>query len=130
MNKKITNKDNAQFTLVIPFSMELWHFLVGGQKNFQKKDGRFTRAEAFDDLLERQHAAAMRDIDEPIRADITDLTRAWQWQRTTTATFLDTLEGFGVLTSQKSGNSRIFRLNYTRKEKVTLGLLRNSLARF
>ena len=121
MNEKVTNANNAQFTLIIPFSMELWHFLVGGQKNFQKKDGRFTRAEAFDDLLERQHAAAMRDVDEPIKADITDLTRAWQWQRTTTATFLDTLEGLGVLISKKSGNSRIFRLNYTLEEKSDSG---------
>lgn len=121
MNEKVTNANNAQFTLIIPFSMELWHFLVGGQKNFQKKDGRFTRAEAFGDLLERQHAAAMRDVDEPIKADITDLTRAWQWQRTTTATFLDTLERFGVLTSQKSGNSRIFRLNYTQERKSDSG---------
>lgn len=121
MSVKITNSNNAQFTLVIPFSMELWHFLVGGQKNFQKKDGRFTRAEAFDDLLERQHAAAMRDDDEPIKADITVLSRAWQWQRTTTATFLDTLEGLGVLISKKSGNSRIFRLNYTLEEKSDSG---------
>ena len=121
MSEKVTNSNNAQFTLVIPFSMELWHFLVGGQKNFQKKDGRFTRAEAFDDLLERQHAAAMRDVNEPIKADITVLSRAWQWQRTTTATFLDTLEGFGVLTSQKSGNSRIFRLNYTQERKNDSG---------
>lgn len=121
MSEKTTSANNAQLTLVIPFSMELWHFLVGGQKNFQKKDGRFTRAEAFDDLLERQHAAAMRDVDEPIKADITDLTRAWQWQRTTTANFLDTLEEFGVLTSQKSGNSRIFRLNYTQERKSDSG---------
>ena len=121
MSTKVSNSNNVEFTLVIPFSMELWHFLVGGQKTFQKKDGRFTRAEAFDDLLERQHAAAMRDIDEPIRADITDLTRAWQWQRTTTATFLDTLEGFGILTSQRSGNSRIFRLNYTMERKIDSG---------
>ncbi len=121
MSVKITNSNNAQFTLVIPFSMELWHFLVGGQKNFQKKDGRFTRAEAFDDLLERQHAAAMRDGDGPIKADITVLSRAWQWQRTTTATFLDTLEGLGVLISKKSGNSRIFRLNYTLEEKSDSG---------
>lgn len=121
MSEKITSANNAQFTLVIPFSMELWHFLVGGQKNFQKKDGRFTRAEAFDDLLERQHAAAMRNDDEPIKADITVLSRAWQWQRTTTATFLDTLEGLGVLISKKSGNSRIFRLNYTLEEKSDSG---------
>jgi hypothetical protein len=121
MSEKVTNSNNAQFTLVIPFSMELWHFLVGGQKNFQKKDGRFTRAEAFDDLLERQHAAAMRDVNEHIKADITVLSQAWQWQRTTTATFLDTLEGFGVLTSQKSGNSRIFRLNYTQERKSDSG---------
>lgn len=121
MSEKVTNSNNAQLTLVIPFSMELWHFLVGGQKNFQKKDGRFTRAEAFDDLLERQHAAAMRDDDEPIKADITVLSRAWQWQRTTTATFLDTLEGLGVLISKKSGNSRIFRLNYTLEEKSDSG---------
>ena len=121
MSEKITSANNAQFTLVIPFSMELWHFLVGGQKNFQKKDGRFTRAEAFDDLLERQHAAAMRNDDEPIKADITVLSRAWQWQRTTTATFLDTLEGLGVLISKRSGNSRIFRLNYTLEEKSDSG---------
>ena len=121
MSEKVTNSNNAQFTLVIPFSMELWHFLVGGQKNFQKKDGRFTRAEAFDDLLERQHAAAMRDVNEPIKADITVLSRTWQWQRTTTATFLDNLEGFGVLTSQKSGNSRIFRLHYTQERKSDSG---------
>ena len=121
MSEKVTSANSAQFTLVIPFSMELWHFLVGGQKNFQKKDGRFTRAEAFDDLLERQHAAAMRDFDEPIKADITVLSRAWQWQRTTTTTFLDTLQDLGVLTSEKSGNSRIFRLNYTLEEKSDSG---------
>ena len=121
MSTKVSNSNNVEFTLVIPFSMELWHFLVGGQKNFQKKDGRFTRAEAFDDLLERQHAAAMRDVDEHIKADITVLSRAWQWQRTTTATFLDTLQDLGVLTSEKSGNSRIFRLNFSLERKSDSG---------
>lgn len=121
MSEKVTSANSAQFTLVIPFSMELWHFLVGGQKNFQKKDGRFTRAEAFDDLLERQHAAAMRDVNEPIKADITVLSRAWQWQRTTTATFLDTLQNLGVLASEKSGNSRIFRLNFSLERKSDSG---------
>lgn len=121
MSTKVSNSNNVEFTLVIPFSMELWHFLVGGQKNFPKKDGRFTRAEAFDDLLERQHAAAMRDVDEYIKADITVLSRAWQWQRTTTATFLDTLQDLGVLTSEKSGNSRIFRLNFSLERKSDSG---------
>ena len=121
MSTEVTNSNNAGFTLVFPCSMELWHFLVGGQKNFQKKDGRFTRAEAFDDLLERQHAACMRNIDDPIKADITILSRAWQWQRTTTANFLDTLVEFGALTSSTSGNSRIFRLNHTLENRSGSG---------
>ena len=106
---KIQQSNNAEYSMMIPTSRQLWNYLLHGQRNSLKK---LSRVEAFRDIIERQHASLLSGTDG-IGASIIELTKAWRWNRDTTSAFIDTLRRLGVVTSEKDGNRTIIRLNYT-----------------
>lgn len=106
---KIQQSNNAENSMMIPTSRQLWNYLLHGQKNSTK---RLSRVEAFYDLIDRQHAALLSDTNDGIGA-IIELARAWRWNRDTTSGFIDTLRRLGAVTCEKDGNRKIIRLNHT-----------------
>lgn len=107
---KIQQSNNAEYSMTIPTSRQLWSYLLHGQKNSTKK---FSRVEAFRDIIERQHAALLSCRDDGIGTSITELTKAWRWNRDTTSAFINTLRRLGAVTCEMDGNRTIIRLTYT-----------------
>ena len=106
---KIQQSNNAEYSMMIPTSRQLWNYLLHGQRNSLKK---LSRVEAFRDIIERQHASLLSGTDG-IGASVIELTKAWRRNRDTTSAFINTLTRLGAVTCEKDGNRTIIRLNYT-----------------
>ena len=105
--------------MVVPTNILLWDYLLKGNKLAPK----FTRCEAFYDLIKRQ-TTIMNQTDELyINGSIRELAMAWRWDRETVSRFLSQLTDFGVLmVSQKEP-----RVSYTLKCSIeTLNTLNDS----
>ncbi len=105
--------------MVVPTNILLWDYLLKGNKLAPK----FTRCEAFYDLIKRQ-TTIMNQTDELyINGSIRELAMAWRWDRETVFRFLSQLIDFGILiVSQKEP-----RASYTLKCSIeTLNTLNES----
>ena len=109
MQQEFKQKGNAEFSMTISTSRDLWCYLFRGQKNSSQK---LTRIEAFHDLIERQYAA-LQEESEYLFGNISSLSKAWHWDRDTTSTFITDLEEFGVISRHDYGNRAVIRLNCT-----------------
>ncbi|MCR4582514.1 MAG: hypothetical protein K5764_03035 [Prevotella sp.] len=114
MNKEKRQKVNAEFSMMIPTSKELWVYLLHGQKNSSQK---LSRIEAFYNLIERQYTVLIAGIDETSLGCIQELSRSWHWNRDTTSSFIDTLQRLGAVTCEMDGNRTSVMLNYVIENK-------------
>ena len=94
--------------MIIPTSRQLWNYLLHGQRNSSRK---LSRVDAFRDILERQHTALLSGRDDAICASISELSKAWHWNRDTTSVYIDTLQQLGVVTVDTDGNRKSVKLN-------------------
>jgi hypothetical protein len=79
--------------MVIPINFLLWDYLLKGKK----QPSKFTRCEAFFDLIKRQ-SAVMDQIGEIyINGSLRELALAWHWDRETVSRFLSQLAMLGIL---------------------------------
>ena len=75
---------NAQVRIVTDIA--LWNLLLQGVK----KQSKYSRLEAFRDLIERQHIALLTG-DEFMKGNALEFSKAWGWDRETVSRFLDKL---------------------------------------
>lgn len=108
-----------QKMMVVPTNILLWDYLM--KRN--KQPPKFTRCEAFYDLIKRQSTIMNQTGDLCFRGSARELALAWRWDRETVSRFLSQLTDFGVLmVSQKEP-----RVSYTLKCSIeTLNTLNDS----
>lgn len=112
---KNTNKQGGQrvsFNLITSYG--LWHYLVGRRALSNQPNGtkhRFTKAEAFFDLLDRQRKSMSTNDDGYMDSSVMKLANCWGWMRPTVKKFLDKLASMGVITQTPAGNRIVVRLN-------------------
>lgn len=106
MKQKNQQSNNAEYSMIIPTSRQLWKYLLHGQRNSSRK---LSRVEAFRDIVERQHASLLSGTDG-IGASIIELAKAWHWNRDTTSAFISHLQQLNVVTCEKDGNRTIITL--------------------
>ena len=116
MNTDSNIPNSTSVQMKIPTDIPLWSYLLSGHKNSTRK---FSRAEAFFDLMQRQYAALHDGREKYLHGNVVKLAAAWHWNRDTASVFLDKLEQLDVLTSHTIGNRKAFMLKYNvSKENV------------
>lgn len=104
-------KDGFQSpTLKLTTDFDFWNFLFHG---LPKKDAprKFTKPEAFFDLLKRQRWAALTNDNDFLEGSVLALSKAWGWDRNTVMNFMKYLSDNNVITTSKVNGRHIFRLN-------------------
>lgn len=117
-NNSLSNKPSTQTerkaSLQIATSFELWDFLLDGRAIANQSKGtkhRYTKAEAFFDLLDRQRISQSTFDDGYMNSSVLLLANSWGWMRPTAKKFLDTLAEMKVITLTPMGNRIVVRLN-------------------
>ena len=112
-NNPATTRERKQ-SLQIVTSFELWDFLLDGRTIANQTKGvkhRYTKAEAFFDLLDRQRISNSTFDDGYMNSSILKLADSWGWMRPTAKKFLDILAEMKVITLTPMGNRIVVRLN-------------------
>ncbi len=108
MAKSLTNE-----TMMVLTSYDTWSYLVA--RKIRMPRHRYTRAEAFYDLLRRQRLMVVDgSSNDFIDASLQDLSIAWRWDRGTVQRFIDGLQEKGaVITSldRARNNKTLIRVN-------------------
>ena len=104
-NNSLSNKPSShtdrKASLQIATSFELWDFLLDGHaiaNQSKRTKHRYTKAEAFFDLLNRQRISQSTFDDGYMNSSVLLLANSWGWMRPTAKKFLDTLADMNVLT--------------------------------
>lgn len=126
-NNSLPNKPSTQTerkaSLQIATSFELWDFLLDGRAIANQSKGtkhRYTKAEAFFDLLNKQRIYNSTLDDVYINSSVLQLADSWGWMRPTAKKFLDTLAEMKVITLTPMGNRIVVRLNNIMGENAQL----------
>lgn len=126
-NNSLPNKPSTQTerkaSLQIATSFELWVFLLDGRAIANQSKGtkhRYTKAEAFFDLLNKQRIYNSTLDDVYINSSVLQLADSWGWMRPTAKKFLDTLAEMKVITLTPMGNRIVVRLNNIMGENAQL----------
>jgi len=104
MNKNTIR--NNQLRIVTDIA--LWNLLLQGVK----KHPKYSRLEAFCDLMERQRIALLTGDGMFMKGSVLEFSKAWGWDRETVSRFLEKLEEFGIVTMTLAGNRKAIKLNY------------------
>ena len=98
-----------------PQCPEYTHYLSKSLADYQhqKQADRFTKYEAFRDLLEMaatENATQCANATlQPLNVTISQLALAWAWHRHTVSSFLDGLADLGVLSKEKTTDGFLLR---------------------
>lgn len=99
-------------TMMVLTSYETWSYLVAGK--IRRPRHRYTRAEAYYDLLRRQRLMVVDgSSDDFIDASLQDLAIAWRWDRGTVQRFIDALKERGAV---------ITAVDHWRNNKTLVGI--------
>lgn len=112
--RKTDNQEWQKMSFRVLTSFELWYYLMGKHalpNSSKETKHRFTKAEAFFDLLDRQRKSLSTDDDGYMDSSVMKLANCWGWMRPTAKKFLDTLAQMGVITQTPAGNRIVVRLN-------------------
>ena len=114
MVQQNTSQNTALQQFIIKTDLPLWHLLLQGGK----KGHKFSKPEAFFDLVDRQLIANLKGGDNHLAGTIPELVKTWKWDRETVWNFLVALSQLGVLTIDNVANRKALRLNnFIVKEK-------------
>lgn len=108
-NNHITNvtQGNEKATISILLSLEVISFL--SQNNHYKQKNKFSKTEAFNDLIERYQVALLKS--DEMGADLTQLSKAWNWSQLAVKAFVDRLLDFGIIKVEKIVTRKVVSLN-------------------
>lgn len=107
MNGQNHHPNDSKPELRITTGFSLWKMLMQGKM----KAAKFSKAEAFYDLIDRQRISILTGDDDCLKGTIGDFVKTWGWDRDTVIRFLNTLEEQGVITTTVTDNRKSFRLN-------------------
>lgn len=107
MNERSTQQNNALAGLIIQTDIAFWRLLLQSAG----KSHKFTRTEAFYDLIDRHCIALLKGEGDHIGGTINSLAKTWGWDRETVARFIDNLQQLGTVTVDTDGNRKVIRLN-------------------
>ena len=113
-SNRMNSPSGQKTTLEVVTSFELWDYLLDGRTVANQAKGgkhRFSKAEAFFDLLDRQRISNSTFDDGYMNSSVLLLANAWGWMRPTAKKFLDRLEEMGAITLTPMGNRIVVRLN-------------------
>lgn len=98
--EKIHSENTVRTTpMVICTDFKLWNLLFQGYTKQPRH--RYTRAEAYFDIINRQRLATLTGDDEFIDAGLQDLANAWSWDRGSVRKFIEALSEIGAVTFKK-----------------------------
>ena len=113
-NKPLGNSPDAspsetkQTGMVIVTDFALWNYLFQGY--FNQGAHRYSRAEAFFDLVNRQRLANLTGDGEFLEAGIQQLANVWSWDRTSVRKFIGSLCELGAASIETKNNRTCIRL--------------------
>ncbi len=113
-NKPLGNTPDAspsetkQTGMVIVTDFALWNYLFQGYVN--QGAHRYSRAEAFFDLVNRQRLAYLTGDGEFLEAGIQQLANIWSWDRTSVRKFIGSLCEMGAASIETKANRTCIRL--------------------
>ncbi len=93
MSEEKTETQTPEQTMVVPTNLILWDYLLKGAK----RPPKFSRCEAFCDLIKRQQKNLLQTGEPYILGSASELSLAWHWDRETVSRFFDQLTKFGIL---------------------------------
>ena len=97
---------NSQVRIVTDIA--LWNLLLQGVK----KQPKYSRLEAFRDLMERQRIALLTGDGKFMKGSVLEFSKAWGWDRETVSRFLEKLQELDIVTMTLAGNRKAIKLNY------------------
>lgn len=100
-------QENMKQTISIFLPLEVFSFL--SQNNHYKEKNKFSKTEAFNDLI-RRYKSALRNADE-MGADLTQLSKTWNWSQLAVKAFVDRLLDFGLIKVEKIVTRKVVSLN-------------------
>jgi hypothetical protein len=121
-SNRLNRPADRKATLEVVTSFELWDYLLDGRTIANQAKGgrhRYSKAEAFFDLLDRQRISNSTFDDGYMNSSVMLLASAWGWMRPTAKKFLDRLADMGVVTLTHRGNSTVVRINNIVGEDTT-----------
>lgn len=98
--------------MIVETDFTLWNYLFQGYTKQPRH--RYTRAEAYFDIINRQRLTTLTGDDEFIDASLQDLANAWSWDRGSVRKFIEALSEIGAVTfkkDQRQNNKTVIRLN-------------------
>lgn len=101
------NQNNKTQSLSVMLPFEVLSFLA--QSNHSKQKSRFSKMEAFNDLI-RRYKSALRNADE-MGADLTQLSKTWNWSQLAVKAFVDRLMDFGMIKVEKISTRKVVSLS-------------------
>lgn len=110
-NKESTTGANLQpadLQMKVTTDYNVWKLFFQGSE--YQKEHRYSKAEAYFDLVNRQRLALLTEDDSYINGGILALAHAWSWDRTTVKKFIDSLCANRAATVTPVGNKSIIRL--------------------
>lgn len=122
-SNRMNSPSGQKTTLEVVTSFELWDYLLDGRTVANQAKGgkhRFSKAEAFFDLLDRQRISNSTFDDGYMNSSVLLLANAWGWMRPTARKFLDRLSDMGVVTLTHRGNCTVVRINNIVGEDFTM----------
>lgn len=101
---KISQTDGS---IQILTNLSLWNTLFGDTLITPKR--KFTKGEAFYDLLQRQKRALKED-QEALPGNFQSLADAWGWHRQTVRRFFEELTAIGAVTIERQVNQTVIQI--------------------
>ena len=98
--------------MVIRTDFNLWNLLFQGYTKQPRH--RYTKAEAYFDIINRQRLTTLTGDEEFIDATLQDLANAWSWDRGSVRKFIEALSEIGAVTFKKDdrqNNKTVIRVN-------------------
>lgn len=106
MNGQGTQQNNTLAGLTVQTDIALWRLLLHGSRRSHK----FTRVEAFYDLIERHCIALLKGESDYIGGTIHNMAETWGWNRETVARFLDNLQQLGMVSVDTEGHRKMIKI--------------------
>lgn len=117
-HKNISLNDNDAMVFTILTDYRLWNTLFPGFSNL--KPHKFSKAEAFFDLINRQRLSWLTNDDDYINISMQGLANIWGWDRSAVKRFLEQLETIGAVTVISTGQRSIAKIVNFKVETINI----------
>lgn len=106
--KNTGQQEGEEMLFTILTDYRLWNALFPGFSNLGPH--RYSRAEAFFDLVNRQRLSWLTNDDDYINVSMQGLANVWGWDRSAVKRFLEQLQTIGAVTVVSTGYRSIAKI--------------------